>query len=145
VESANDLAALNVVILSPRKRLASLRSERRRIIAESAVMVSYVAGRRPAKAGAIGRLVRGIDRQGGQSLGLPALVLRCPVLLRALEPIRPGPAHRLAQRLHLAAMVVESMPEQHRRLRSNIIFLIGQMFVELVALPFRYVLGALYA
>lgn len=142
--SAHDLAALKVAIFSPEKRLASLPSERRRIIAESMAMLSYVAGRRLTTA-AVARLVRGIDRQGGQSLGLPLLVLRCPALSRGLEPIRPRYTHRLAQRLHLAAMVVESMPDRDRPSRPRYISLVAQSLLEFAALPFRLMLGGLYS
>ncbi len=108
-------------------------------------MLSYVAGGRPITKAAIARLVRGIDRQGGQPLRLPRLVLRCPALLRGLEPIGPSYAHRLAQRLHLAAMVIESMHEQERHSKLSFGLLVGHSLLELVALPFRFMLGALYS
>jgi hypothetical protein len=136
---------MTTVPSTPEKRLASLRSERRRIIAESMVMLSYVARRQPATKTAIARLVRGIDRHDKQSLGLPRLILRYPVLLRGLEPIRPHRGHRLAQRLHLAAMVMESMHEQDRPSRPSFGSLVGQSLLELIALAFRVMLGPLYS
>ena len=145
IESADDLAFLKIKILSPRKRLATLRSERRRIIAESRAILYYIAGRQVPTKAAIARLIRGIDRLGGQSLGLPRLVVSCPALLRGLDPVRPHYENQLAQRLHLAAMVAESMHAPDRCSRPSIFSLIGHSLLELIALPFRLVLGRLYS
>ena len=144
MESAHDLAALGVEIIPPARRLAALRSVRMQIIAEARAMLSYVSGEnRPPKA-AIARLVRAFDRQGGQPLGIPRPVVNCPSLLRVFEPLRARTGHRLAERLHLAVMVAESMREQGRR-RPNIPSLLGLAFLEAIALPFRLLLGRHYA
>jgi hypothetical protein len=60
------------------------------------------------------------------------------------EPLRAPPGHRLAVRMHLAVMVAESMREQERR-RPNIPALVGLVVLEIMALPFRLLLGRRYA
>jgi hypothetical protein len=108
-------------------------------------MLGYISGVRILSHSPIARLVRGIDRQGGQPLGLPRLVLHCPCLLRVLEPLRRRPGHRLAERLHLAAMVSESMSYPSRRHGRSALSLVGQALIELIALPFRLILGGQFA
>jgi nucleoside-diphosphate-sugar epimerase len=145
-ESSADLALLKVGVIAPEKRLASLRSARRRRIAEAIAMLSYVAGRRISSPKPVARLLCGISRSSDQALGFPWYVFACPLLLRAFEPLRSRADHRLAQRLHLAAMVLETMPaaqipDRHRRLTSVAL----QITLEAISLPFRLMLGSRFA
>jgi nucleoside-diphosphate-sugar epimerase len=144
MDSATDLAALDVEIISPTTRFGALRALRMQTIAEAKAMLSYVSGvSLPPKAATV-RLVRALDRQGAQPLGIPRSVLNCPWLLRVFEPLRAPPGHRLAVRMHLAVMVAESMREQEHR-RPNIPALVGLVVLEIIALPFRLLLGRRYA
>jgi nucleoside-diphosphate-sugar epimerase len=143
MDAALDLAALHIDIDPPMKRLNLLRSDRRRIIVEAIAMLAYVSGKQAPPRAAVARLVRGIERQDAQPLGLPRVVTKCPALLRAFEPLWPSVDHRLTQRLHLAVMVVESMREQFGG-RSNIGSLFGQAALEAMAVPFRLLLGQRY-
>jgi nucleoside-diphosphate-sugar epimerase len=145
MESAADIAALGINIVNPLKRLGLVRADRRRVIAEAAAMLDYISGERTSRYSPIVRLVRGIDRQGGQPLGLPRLVLYYPSLLRVFEPLKRRPGHRLADRLHLAAMVNESLSGPSRRKSPSAWSLLGQALVELMALPFRVIFGGRYA
>jgi NADH dehydrogenase len=144
MDSATDLTALDVEIISPTTRFGALRALRMQTIAEAKAMLSYVSGvSLPPKAATV-RLVRALDRQGAQPLGIPRSVLNCPWLLRVFEPLRAPPGHRLAVRMHLAVMVAESMREQEHR-RPNIPALVGLVVLEIIALPFRLLLGRRYA
>jgi hypothetical protein len=144
MESASDLAALGIKIIPPTRRLAALRTVRQQMIAEARAMISYVSGEHMPPKGATARLVRALDRQGAQPLRLPRLVMNCPWLLRVFEPLRAHAEHRLAQRLHLAVMVTESMREQGKG-RPNIPSILGLVFLEIIALPFRLLLGRHFA
>jgi NADH dehydrogenase len=145
MESAAHLAALGIAVAHPAGRLGLALFERRRLIAEAVAMLRYVSGRRTSPAPAVGRLVRGIARNGGRALGLPRAVLRFPTLLRAFEPWRPRTGHRLAERLHLAAMVSESMAPGQRPHRPGLRSVIGQLLMDILALPCRAVLGGRFA
>jgi hypothetical protein len=74
---------------------------------------------------------------------LPWPVVRWPALMRLIEPIRPSVHHGLARRLHLAAMVAEAMPTQPARPRLTAI--VGQVFLEGLALPFRLLFSGIGA
>ncbi len=143
-ESASDLAALGIEIIPPTRRLSVQHAVRKQMIAEARAMLSYVSGEHFPPKAATARLVRALDRQGAQLLGIPRPVLNCPWLLRLFEPLRAPTGHRLAIRLHLAVMVAESMCEQEKH-RPNIPWLVGLVFLEIVALPFRLLLGRYYA
>jgi nucleoside-diphosphate-sugar epimerase len=145
VASAADLAALGLKIVDPAQRLASLRSERRRIIREASALLSYVAGHRIGSAAAIVRLARGIERLGTGSLGLPGFVLRHAPLLCLLDPLRPSRTHRLAQRIFLASLVLESMDTRLDRPRPTLRRLVQMAIVECMIVPLRLVLGRCYA
>ena len=145
MDSRADLAALKISVVAPSEGLASIRPVRRRKVAEAIAMLSYVAGHRITSAAAIARLIRGIGRGNAQPLGLPGFALACPPMLRAFEPLHARHHHRFAQRLHLAAMVVESMHEHEETRRPNIVALVAQAALEVVALPFRLVLGRRFA
>ena len=123
--------------------LAAMRSKRRQKIREAKVLLSYVSGKRTPPIGAVIRLIRAFDRQGAQLLGLPRAIVNCPALLRAFEPLHGRGKHRLAIRLHLAAMVAESMSEQKNR-RAKISSVFGHVFLEIIALPLRVFLGRCY-
>ena len=142
MSSAIDVAALHIRIVPPINRLLSLRAEHKQIIAEAMAMLAYVSGKQVPPKATVVRLVRGIERQSVQSLGLPRLVTRFPALLRVFEPFRPNLEHKLAQRLHLAVMVVESSQIERR---GGTIASIGQVFLEAVAAPFRLIFGRYYA
>lgn len=145
-ESSADLELLKVGVIAPEKRLASLRSARRRRVAEAIAMLSYVAGRPISSPKPVARLLRGISRRSDHALGLPWYVFACPLLLRAFEPLRSRPDHRLAQRLHLAAMVIETMhAEQIADRRLRFINLALQIALEAISLPFRLMLSSRFA
>jgi nucleoside-diphosphate-sugar epimerase len=141
MDSTADLSALGINVLDPLKHFRVARLERRGLIAEAAAMLDYVSRGEVSSPGAIARLVRGIDRTGGGPLGLPRLVLRFPRLLRLFEPLQRRAGHRLAERLHLAAMVSESMPPHSGAAGPSLLSLLAQVLGETAALPFRLVLG----
>jgi hypothetical protein len=70
--------------------------------------------------------------------------MRWPALMRLVEPLRPTMRNRLSRRLHLAAMVAESLPgAPKRRGPWWWITVGGQLTLEVLATPFRLVLGRL--
>jgi nucleoside-diphosphate-sugar epimerase len=144
MDSEADLRQLGIDVVDPTTRFGLARAERRRLIGEATVMLRYVSGRPISSRQAIAVLVRGIDHQRPRALGLPRFVFRCPTTLRAFEPLRPRPGHRLVDRLHLAAMVSEAMWPDVRHGRSNTLRLAGEAGLEALALPFRLVLGGRY-
>jgi len=144
MESATDLAALGIEVADAPSRLGFHRTARRRHTAEAVAMLRYVSGRSRLPASATARLLRGIDRLDPGALGLPRLVTRWPALIRVFEPSRPRSGHRLADRLHLAAMVADCLPPARARARLCL-FLFGQGLLELAALPLRPFLGRRYA
>ena len=143
--SAGDLAALGVSLRDPFRTLMACRPARRRPIAESAALLHYVTGGRVRSPGAIIRLARAMRRDPAFLRALPAATLRWPALLRFVEPLRPSMRHRLSRRLHLAAMVAESLPAEPRRRAPWWITLGAQLALEAVATPFRLVFGRLTA
>ena len=145
MESAADLAALEIWVRPVGEGLASIRQVRRRRIGEAIALLSYVAGRRTASPATVARLVRGIDRLGAHPLGLPRLVVACPSLLRAFEPVHRRANHRLAERLDLAAMVVESMDGEANKKRTGIVAAMIEVAFDAAAVPFRLVLGRRFA
>jgi nucleoside-diphosphate-sugar epimerase len=143
MESARDLAALGIEITQPARRLATLRTPRRQMIAEARGMLAYVSGRRPPRA-ASARLVRAFARQIAQPLWIPRFILKRPSLLRAFEPLRAGANHSLAMRLHLAVMVAESIGRGENP-RVTVPRLLGLGVLEIAMLPLRALLGRIYA
>jgi nucleoside-diphosphate-sugar epimerase len=141
--SAADLAALRLSLRDPANALMESRPARRRLIAECAAMLRYVAGARVRSPGAIIRLARAVRRDPAFRRALPWPAVRWPALLRFVEPIRPGPQHGLSRRLHLAAMVAETLPAQ-REPRAPWWFAVTvQLALETIAVPFRLLLGGL--
>ncbi len=143
--SAGDVAALGLSLRDPARALGETRPARRRLLAESAVMLRYVTGGRVRSPGAIIRLARATRRDPASGRALPGLAICWPALLRFVEPIRPVSEHGLARRLHLAAMVAETMPAPPERRAPWWLRVTVQVTLEVVALPFRFVLGALAA
>jgi hypothetical protein len=141
--SAEDLAALGLTLRDPADALIDCRPARRRLMAECRAMLRYVAGARLQSPGAIIRLARVARRDPGFRRALPWPALRWPGLLRLIEPIRPSMQHGLSRRLHLAAMVVESLPGEPPR--SGLGTLAKELALEAGALPFRLALGRVYA
>jgi NADH dehydrogenase len=141
--SRADLALLSIQTADPAAKLAETTVARRRRIAEAMAMLRYVSGGTVRSTGPTVRLARALARAPGKRPSLPSLALRWPGLLRLIEPWRPSAGHRLAQDLHLAAMVVES------ELTSCVPANLGGVFVELaleaLALPFRFLFGRVYA
>jgi glycosyl transferase family 87 len=121
----------------PAPHFGSGRPARRRQIAEAVAMLKYVSGRSRIPLSAVARLLRGIERTGGGPLGLPRSAIRWPGLIRAFEPWRSAPGHRLADRLHLAAMVAETLGPSIKPHRARLRSLLAQAVLELAALPFR--------
>jgi nucleoside-diphosphate-sugar epimerase len=138
--SAADLAALGLSLRDPARALMHCRAARRRLIAECAAMLRYVTGARVRSPGAIIRLARVVRHDPAFRRALPAPALWRPGLLRLLEPVRPSMRHGLSRRLHLAAMVAETLPAQHTRARPGLLTLTAQMALEGIALPFRLLL-----
>jgi len=141
--SAEDLAALGLTLRDPADALMDCRPARRRLIAECRAMLRYVAGMRLRSPGAIIRLARVTRRDPAFRRALPWLALHWPGLMRLIEPIRPSMQHGLSRRLHLAAMVVESLPAEP--MQPGLGTLAKELFLEAVALPFRLVLGRVYS
>src|SRR5262249_2381429 len=121
------------------------RPVRRRRIAEAIALLSYLAGRRIASPATVARLVRGIDRLGAQPLGLPRVAVACPALLRAFEPLHRRAHHRLAERLHVAGMVVESMDGEAGKKPPGVLAAMIELAFDAAAVPFRLVLGRRFA
>jgi nucleoside-diphosphate-sugar epimerase len=144
MESARDLAALGVEVVAPARRLATLRTARRQMIAEARSMLSYVSGRRIPPRAAVARLVRAFNRRLAQPLWMPRFVLNRPWLLRAFEPLRISADHGLALRLHLSVMVAESM-DSGGKPRGGMSSLLGLGALEIAMLPSRAMLGQIYA
>jgi nucleoside-diphosphate-sugar epimerase len=143
--SGADLAALGVSPRDPFRALMECRPARRRPVAESAALLCYVTGAPVRSPGAIIRLARALRRDPDLRRALPGLAVRWPALMRFVEPMRPRMQHRVSRRLHLAAMVAESLPDQPRR-RAAWWGTVGvQLFLEAVATPLRLVLGRLSA
>jgi hypothetical protein len=106
-------------------------------------MLRYVADRRLRSPGAIIRLARVARRDPAFRRALPRLALRWPGLLRLIEPIRPSMQHGLSRRLHLAAMVAESLPDEPPQPGLGV--LTKEMLLEAGALPFRLAFARVYA
>jgi hypothetical protein len=143
--SAGDLAALGVWLRDPFRALMQCRPTRRRLIAESAALLRYVTGAPVRSPGAIIRLARAMRRDQAFLRALPSAAVRWPALIRFVVPLRPALQHRLSRRLHLAAMVAESLPDQPKRRAPWWVAVGGQLALEAVATPFRIVLGRLTA
>ena len=143
--SADDVAALGLSLRDPARALRQTRPARRRLLAESAVMLRYVTGRRVRSSGAIIRLARAIRRDPASARALPWPAMCWPALMRFVEPIRPTPRHGLARRLHLAAMVAETLPARRHWGATWWLRAAVQLTLEAVALPFRFVFRAFTA
>jgi hypothetical protein len=142
MESTADLDALGLKLRDPIIALLKTTTARRRLIAEAATLLTYVAGRSPSF-GAVIRLTRGLARDRASLVALPWMARRCPGMLRLLEPLRPSMRHGLSRRLHLAAMVAEVEPGFARRVGIGAV--ISQMLLDLASVPFRLLLAPLYA
>lgn len=143
--SAADLAALGLSLRDPARLLMECRPARRRLIAESAALLRYVAGTRVRSPGAIIRLARVVRRDPAFRRASPWPTVRWPALLRLFEPIRPATHHGLSRRLHLAAMVAETLPAQRRPRGPWWLAVALQLALETVALPFRLLLRGITA
>ncbi len=145
MDSAADLAALGLSLRDPMRALMQSRPARRRLIAECAALLRYVAGAPVRSPGAIIRLARVMRNDPAFRRALPSLGVRWPPLLRFVEPIRPSMGHSLARRLHLAAMVVETLPSEQARRRPGLFAVAAQLLLETLALPFRLLFGRVSA
>jgi len=145
MEAAADLAALKISVRPVDEGLASIRPVRRRRMREAVALLSYIAGRRIVSPATVGRLVRGADPIGARPLGLPRVVLACPALLRIFEPLYPRPNHRLAARLHLAAMVIESLEDRSATKSPKLVSAIIEVALDAFAVPLRLLLGRRFA
>ena len=143
--SADDLAALGLAPRDPARALMDCRPGRRRLIAECAAMLRYVAGAPVRSPGAVVRLARVVRDDPAFRVALPAALRRWPGLMRLFEPLRPSMAHGLSRRLHLAAMVVESLPAADAAAQPGVGAVLKQLLLEALALPFRLVLGRVCA
>jgi nucleoside-diphosphate-sugar epimerase len=143
--SAADLTALGIWLRDPLRALMQCRPARRRLIAESHALLRYVSGTRVRSPAAIIRLARAMRRDPAFRRALPWFALRWPALTRFVEPMRPTARHRLSRRLHLAAMVAESVPFEAERRAPWWVTVTLQLALEAVATPFRLVFGRLSA
>jgi nucleoside-diphosphate-sugar epimerase len=143
--SGADLAALGVWLRDPFRVLMECRPARRRLIAESAALLRYVTGARVRSPGAIVRLARAMWRDPAFRRALPSAAVRWPALMRFVEPMRPTTRHRLSRRLHLAAMVAESLPTEPKRRVPWWVTVGAQLALEAVATPFRLIFRRLSA
>jgi nucleoside-diphosphate-sugar epimerase len=140
--SAADLDALGLQLRDPVFALLETTTARRRLIAEAATLLTYVAGR-PPSIGPVIRLTRGLARDQASLVALPWIARRCPGVLRLFEPLRPSMRHGLSRRLHLAAMVAEV--EHGAARRAGISTVVSEMLLDLTTVPFRLLLAPLYA
>jgi nucleoside-diphosphate-sugar epimerase len=141
VQSASDLEKLNVAVVDPIITL-NRKITRRQQIREAAALLRYLTGSGvPTKA--IIRLVHGVERSERRPLGLHPIFLKFPGLIRFVDPVWPKLTNSLARRIHLAAMVVESLPIAATR-RFAIRDIVVQAGLEAIALPTRVLLGRLY-
>src|SRR6266545_3198007 len=145
MDSSADLAGLHLLLRDPGRALMESRPARRRLIAESRALLRYVAGKRLRAPGPIIRLARVMRNDPAFQRALPSPVLWWPGLLRLIEPMRPSMRHGLARRLHLAAMVIETLPSEQARRRPGLLSLAAQLVLEAFALPFRLLLGRVSA
>jgi len=142
LQSASDLEKLRVDVVDPTVNLNN-KFARRQQIREAVALLRYInRPRAPTKA--IVRLVHGIERSEKVPLGLHPVLLKFPGLLRFVEPVRPRLTNSLAQRIHLAAMVAESLPQTTVQRCKAIREFAVQAGLEVIALPFRLTLGWLY-
>jgi nucleoside-diphosphate-sugar epimerase len=137
--SAEDLQALGLQLREPRQGLLRApRSGRRRLIAESRALLRYLGtdARRGVRA-----LVRACERNdGGDPLYLSGLLLRCPALLRWVDPLPRRPGVPLARRLEMAlAWQAVAAPVA----RPVFAALLLQSVWEALALPARLLSGLL--
>jgi hypothetical protein len=137
--SAGDVAALGLSLRDPVRALENTPAARRRLIAESAVLLRYIVGARVRSRGAIIRLTRALRRDPASRRALPWPATRWPALLRLFEPMRPTMRHGLSRRLHLAAMVAETLPARRRWRAMWWLRVMLQLTLEAVTLPFRFV------
>src|SRR5262249_6183055 len=100
MNSAADLKALGLQLRERGAALMQTRAARRRLLAESAAMLTYVTGRRKHAPGPVIRLARRLAHDPSARVGLPRLSLIWPGLLRLFEPLRPSMEHGLSRRLH---------------------------------------------
>jgi nucleoside-diphosphate-sugar epimerase len=143
MESAADLVALGLWVRDPFRALTQCRPARRRLIAESIALLRYVTGAPVRSPAAIIRLARALHRDPAFRRALPAPALRWPALLRFVEPIRPATTNRLSRRLHLAAMVAESLPAEPERPARWWVTVPREFALEAVATPFRLLFSRL--
>ena len=142
LQSASDLEKLGVEVVDPTVNLNN-KFARRQQIREAVALLRYInRPRAPTKA--IVRLVHGIERSEKVPLGLHPVLLKFPGLLRFVEPVRPRLTNSLARRIHLAAMVAESLPQTTVQRCKAIREFAVQAGLEVIALPFRLTLGWLY-
>lgn len=126
----------------------------RQLVAEGAVVLRYIFGRRPPMS-LVRRYVRAVrGRHGGDPLDLPELVVRVPPLLRLLEPVGEPVNPRLSAlsaRLQTAVALAEASPEGavlfcntgKISLSATVLRFLATLTFELVLLPFRFALTRL--
>lgn len=136
---ASDVAALGLLLRDPATALAQSPAARRRLIGEAAALLAYAAGRPVRSPAAIMMLTRALVRDDASRTALPGVAVRWPVLLRLFEPLRPSMRHALSRRLHLAAMVAESLPGATPP--PSLARVAGEIALDLFALPFRLALN----
>jgi NADH dehydrogenase len=91
-------------------RALALEGRRRRLLAEGATLMRYVAAKHASR-GATRRYVRAVQASDdAEPMDFGVLVQAWPSLLRLSEPIGGPPASRLSKRLALATRIVEMTP-----------------------------------
>ena len=132
---ADHLAALGMEILPLDRGLRREPGSRRAILAEGRALLAYVLGAPPTNM-LLRRYAASIAAANQGALAMSGLFRAVPALLRCAEPL--SDRGRLAQRLRLAATLVETSPQGEAMLAasSRVGICVG-VFFDALALPFR--------
>lgn len=132
---ADHLEALGMTIMPLEIGLRREPGSRRAALAEGRALLAYVLGARP-KTMLLRRYAASIAAANQGALAMSGVFRRFPSLLRLAEPLRDRSP--LAQRLRLAATLVETSPQGEAMLAaSNIATLCVGFVLDAVVLPLR--------
>ena len=129
------LAALGMEIMPLAVGLRREPGSRRAILAEGRALLTYILGAPPGNM-LLRRYAASIAAANQGALAMSGLFRRVPALLRLAEPLRAS--GQLAQRLRLAATLVETSPRGEAMLAAGSLFGLSVGFLlDALALPFR--------
>jgi nucleoside-diphosphate-sugar epimerase len=132
---ADHLAALGMEIMPLAVGLRGEPGSRRAILAEGRALLAYIL-RAPPGNMLLRRYAVSIAAAHGGALPMSGLFRRVPALLRLAEPL--SARGQLAQRLRLAATLVETSPRGEAMLAAGSLLGLGVGFLlDALALPFR--------